>query len=213
MSAPTSAVAVCNLALDLLDVEQISSITANELTDAEVICARWYDQTRRECLEAHPWNFAKTIAQLSSSGTPAFGYSNQYGLPNDYLTLLFIGNTELDQYRIEYDIQGRDILIDTDGASSLNVGYIKDETLVPRFSALFIRYLAAKLAKNMAFKFTTKNSVLDRINREVEDSEAIARVKNGQQRPPRRRQRSRAISARTRLMSANVASRYTTFEG
>ncbi|KKL17409.1 hypothetical protein LCGC14_2485860, partial [marine sediment metagenome] len=129
----------------------------------------------------------------------SFGYADTYTFPSDYLKLHYIGNDAISDYKRKYEIQGNQVLLNNSGASTLSVGYIKDETDVTRFDPLFIILFAAELAENMAFKWTLKNSVIKRLEGILERRRAEARSVNGQDRPPVRYERSKFISARRRL--------------
>lgn len=55
---------ICNLALDILKQENIDDIDDTD-DNLAVLCARHYDDVRRQVLRAHPWNFAKTEKVIS----------------------------------------------------------------------------------------------------------------------------------------------------
>ena len=59
MATVSSAVGICNLALDTLKQESVANIES-PVSIEESLCARWYDVTRRELLRSHPWSFART---------------------------------------------------------------------------------------------------------------------------------------------------------
>ncbi len=198
MPAPNSSVAICNLALDLLKQEDITSIET-PVTDTEVICERWYDQTRREVLRKHPWNFAIKRRSLPlASEAPAFEYSNAYNLPNDFIRLLTLGETvgKADDL-IDYQVEDGQILIDNND-NSLAMRYIYDIQDVNKFDALFIRMLSYELALNMSYKFTEGNTRIAAIQELLEIAENQARSIDGQERPTIRRQRNRFVRARIR---------------
>ena len=106
MPTASSSVEICNLSFDLLrHKDKVTNIETPE-SDSEALGARWYDVTRRSILGAFPWNFARKRITLSrNSTTPAFGYTDAYNLPNDFLSLVFIGENYLDDYKIEYSIE------------------------------------------------------------------------------------------------------------
>lgn len=213
MAAPTSAVDICNLALDQLKQETVTDIES-PTTDTEVICARHYDKTRRALLRLHPWSFAKSRKALTRDATdPTFGYADAYNLPGNYLRLLFIGDDSIGNYihltKI-YEIENGQILIGNSGSSTLNIGYMKDETQVTKFDALFITLFELQLAKNMAYAFTLKNSLVNRLVENLNDAKNEAKAINGQERPIRRVERSKFLRARQHLFT-NVAGPNTIF--
>ncbi len=123
MSAPNSSVDICRLALDLLKQTAVVSNIVNPTTTEEKVCARWYDATRRALLRKHFWVFARSRAAISrDSETPPFGYADAYKLPNDFLRLHFIGDDTLNNYVKDYEIEGRQILLNYSNATSLNIG-------------------------------------------------------------------------------------------
>jgi hypothetical protein len=91
--APIASVDICNLALDALGQQSITSI----LTPASVvedICQRWYDQTRRQILREFIFNFSRKVVllypNLSAPVHPEF--VNGYTLPIDLVRILKFGD-------------------------------------------------------------------------------------------------------------------------
>lgn len=205
-NAPTSKVEVCQLAVDLLGGDDISSID-QPLTDQEKICARWYDSVREALLRAYAWNFAVKfiILTVDPAVTPAYRYSSAFSLPNDWLRILQVGDQEATGIETNFDISGRFIFTGVTGASptELKLKYIRDEQIIRNFDALFIELLSHRLAKRISYKFTLKNSVVKRIDDELKLLELQAAAVDGQERPPRRIQRSRWVQSRRRI--TNVA--------
>lgn len=204
MPSVTSKVEICNLALSHLDAGIISNIDS-PTTEAERECAKWYDTTRRALLRKYNWNFARKRRSIARAGTPEFGMSDYYVLPSDWVRLVGFGvdgDSESDykfyQRRYTYEIEGRNLLVDASGATSLNIIYIWNHENVYEFDALFVELLALKLAMVMAYKFTTKKGVLEMVKVKLEAAEADATAIDGQERPPVIVQSSRFLSARKR---------------
>ncbi len=211
MSAPNSPIAICRLALDLLKQTAVVTSITNPTTTEEKRCARWYDATRRALLRKHFWVFARTRASIPrDSVTPAFGYSDAYNLPTNFLRKHFIGDDSTNDYITDSVIEGRQILLNNSGATSLNIGYIIDVTTVGKFDALFVLLLAAELANNMAYSFTGKNTVIERLETTLLRLREEAKAVNGQDRPPKRVQSSKFQNARRKLYSG--ADKYTRFD-
>ena len=199
MPTATTKEDICNLALDLLTENTFVSSIGTPVTKIEVVCQRWYDVTRRDLLRRFVWNFAKTRTQLPlSSSEPDFGYENIYPLPNDFIRLLYIGSEKVALSELDYEIEGKNLLANAGDESSLNIGYIKDETLVGNFDSCFITLLAVQLAKNMAYKVTNKNSVVKRLDEMLVKLELEAPAIDGQERPPRLIERSNLKRSRFR---------------
>jgi len=205
MAAPTTAVDVCNLALDRCGQRSISSITA-PTTEVEEICARQYDSTLLEILRRYVFNFAKKYALLTVSGskTPAFGYTSAYALPNDFVRLLTLGDITIND-DVEpglYDLSEGYIFTDVASAGSLKMTYVHTaSTIISKWDPLFVRLLVLHLAGNIAFKLSLKNSLIQAIRDDAADVALSAAAVAGQEKPPRRIERSRMITARNRGIS------------
>lgn len=206
---------ICNLALDYLGERGNVSDIENPTTDEEIVMARHYDTVRRGLLREYIWNFAKKRATISRTGTPSFDYADEYLLPADCVRLLSISNSDVSyqSLRRDYDIEERKLLINASGAVSLRVRYIYDHTDVSKWDSLFLRLMALYLAEAVAYKFTLKKGVTEQINGMIAQLIPKTVSIDGQERPPRRIQRSKYISARRNsLYQVSVASPYTVFD-
>ena len=204
MSAPTAPVEVCNLTLDLLKQAPISSIDSPE-DPAEVIMARWYDVCRRALLRAHTWNFALKRRVLTPTGTaPAFGYSDAYNLPNDFLRLGSIGDDSLGDFRRDYEIENGQLLM-TNDAGDLNLRYVYDLTTVTQFDPLFVDILALYMAVRLSNKFNIASSLKTELKDDFKLAWANAMTIDGQERPPVRIQTSKILARRQGLRTSNNA--------
>lgn len=187
---------ICNKALDILgqraDIGNIETPT----TENERVCARWYNDTLDFLLRRYVWNFAvaRKIIARDMNATPEFDYKAAYKLPPDFVRFLsvngFSGNSLLD-----YDIANGYIYLNTED-SSIKLKYIRRETDVSKFDSGFTQLLTLYLAVNMAYRFTNKQTVLDRLQKWIELEEAKIVSIDGQERPPKRIQRSRYRRAR-----------------
>lgn len=212
MSAPTSKVDICNMAMDHLS--QAADITNidNPETEEEKKCARWYDAVRRSTLRGFPFTFARARFQCSrDSVAPTFGYADAYNLPTDLVRLNFIGNDDISNYKYAYAMEGRKLLLNNSGAASINIGYTKDETTVTKFDALFVDLIAIELAFRLAYAFTQKPSVKKLLSETREALRTEAKAVNSQERPPKRIENSKFRNARKRITS-NVAGKVTVFD-
>lgn len=214
MGLPTSAVDVCNMALDFIGQAQISSIEA-PTRQSEIIVARHYDQVRRELLREWVWNFAYTLgtASLDTDIEIPFDYKNAYLLPNDCVRFISMeGDSEIDR-ATDYQISGRHIYYDGDDAASINVRYVRDVTDVTLWDDLFRKIVVLKLALNLCYPFSKSKSDTERINSLLTLELKGAISIDGQERPPRRREKSRVISARRLLNGGDgVAGQWTYVE-
>lgn len=205
---------ICNLALDYLLQSNEKTVTNIEapVTSTEVICARWYDVTRKSLLRKHPWHFATKRAVLTPDATaPLFGFDNAYNLPNDFVRLVSIEDpdTGIEILNSQYQIENNQILTgrllgsssSTNGVQSLNIRYVYDFTDVSRMDTTFIDVFAMDLALRISYKFTSSNPDVKRIERLLTNALQAARSINGQERPPTRIERSRVRAVRRRLGS------------
>jgi hypothetical protein len=80
--------------------------------------------------------------------------------------------------------------------TNLEICYTSDFTLVPKFDPLFVDVLVLELAKKISPKFTLKPSTIDQIENELKDANLAAAAVAGQEKPPRRVQRSRIRDVR-----------------
>lgn len=201
MSLPTSDVEIVNLALDLLGEKPISDIQDPE-TPMEALCARWYDVTRQALLEGYSWNFANTGEAIPRGGTPTVAlYPDYYSFPNDYLKLTSIHDPKYPLSRYNYRIEGKKLLIDNGGESSIDVWFIHDITDIGQYSPLFIYLLAGELALVLAYKINRKGEALTRIKTFVDIYRQRALAANGQARPPRAYESSPIVNIGRNLAS------------
>lgn len=198
MAFPTSAVAICNLALDHLNEAPISSIESPS-SKIESVLARWYDVSRKAVLQLIAWNFAIKRTTISSNATaPAFGYDLAFDLPADFVKLVSIGDYGLIK---NYKIEGNQILLDSDtsqitSTSSLKLVYVSDFKNVAQMDALFIETLALHIAYKIGNKITNNASLIGQAGDLYRESLSEAARVDGQQSPPTRIERSKFRRAR-----------------
>lgn len=196
MSSPVSPVEVCNLSLDLLRHNQLITSIDTPETEEESLGSRWYDATRRSVLRMFPWNFARKRATLSRISTaPAFGYSDAYKLPNDWISPVFLGEDPVTG-DTDYMVEGRELLINNSGASTLEAVYIRDAKEVVRFDPIFLMLLVAELAVVFGNSITGLNKSVSGMEKLRDRWEAKARAKNGQENKPRMRYESPLLTKR-----------------
>lgn len=200
-AAPSTAVHICNLALDRIGQAPIVSIDA-PTSEAEEICARHYDQTRRELLRSYVFNFSRKLAVWTADDTvtPAFGYSTAYRLPNDFIRLMAVGDVSINNATPArfYDFNDGYLYCDygNDPDGGIDVQYIFDARNVAKYDALFIKLFKLEFAKNISFAFTLKQSLITGLDKELEDVRLAAAAVAGQEKPVRREQHSRVRDVR-----------------
>ena len=84
----------------------------------------------------------------------------------------------------------------TSTAVGLEMGYIFDAQNVQQFDPLFINVLALQLAQNISVKFTLRPSAVDKLEARLHNARLEAAAIAGQEKPPRRVQRSRIRDVR-----------------
>lgn len=192
---PTSEVHICNLALSRLGQPPINSIDVpqNKIEDR---CAMHYPETRRELLRTLIPNFAKRLTILTADSTviPEFGYSTAYRLPTDFIRLLALGNIALINGDIPprlYELAEGYIYTNMGDEEGLDTTYIFDAKLVYKFDPLFAKALRLQLAMDMAYGFTLKATLVAQLESELEKALISAGAVAGQEKPPRRNERSK----------------------
>lgn len=196
---PSSDVDICNLALDLLNQNPITSIDAPTGKAAEA-CARWYHLVRAALLRKHPWKFASirtTLASTTDYDLP-FGYDNAWRLPADFIRLIAIGD----------DITG----IITDENSRLLLRYIYDIKNVNQFDSLFVDMLVIEMALKIGPKFTASEARINALKDDLKRITPASFAVDGQERPPSRVRRSTWIRRRKMNGSRGYGTPFVTFD-
>lgn len=212
--AVNSSTDICNLALDLLSAETIQDVETDTSATASIL-NRWYDQARKKLLREHPWNFAiKRLILAANSTTPAFGYSAEFNVPADFIRVLAIGtDLSVDKETLlpndAYQFENNKILLNEyyGNATALRLIYVFDNTNVSQFDPMFVDLLAHELALSVAYKITETNSNVERIQALYKERSRLAKSIDGQERPPVRVERSRALAARRRAGSTHRTDR------
>jgi len=145
----------------------------------------------------YPWNFARKRATLSRRAVaPAFGYADAYALPSDYVDYCFVGEDADEDYETDFVIEGRDLLIDNDGAAALPMCYIYNVEDVAKFDPIFTMLLAHELAVVFSNSLTGINKSQAAISKDRDRWEAKARAKNAQENPAIVRYKSHILTKR-----------------
>ena len=186
---------ICNKALDLLgqaaDIGNIETPT----TDNEKVCARWYNDTLGFLLRRYMWNFAVWSTELPKDlKARYYGYSDAFKLPSDFVRLVSI-NGEKALNIIDYKLAGGYLFLNGYG-DSISFEYIRCIKDVTKYDDGFKQLFTLYLATNMAFRFTNKQTVVERLYRMIEIEEAKVISIDGQEQPPARIQYSKYRRAR-----------------
>lgn len=217
-AAPNAPIDICNLTLVMLKQDEIMSID-DPKTDPEKICARWYDSVRKSTLRSHLFNFSikRVLLTPDTANPPLFGFSNAYRFPPDFLRYINrfddLGNnlaTSSFSQNEDYEIEQNRILLNTETNTSIKIRYVFDNISVATWDALFVELMAMELAIKIGRNFAATEArirVLVELRKELK---AEARAVDGQERPPRRIERSRFRDAR-RTRVATTADKFTRF--
>jgi len=165
----TSWVQVCNLALNMLGANSITSLTQDS-KEARA-CSRWYEQARDEVLESHPWKCAtyrQSLAQLTDVPITD-DYDYYYQLPtNPYcLKVRDAPNVPAAVYKIE----GRRLLTNE---TSIIIRYTKRITDPTEMDALLTTAIAAKIAEVISYDITHSGAVTQAMRAVYQDSLMMA---------------------------------------
>lgn len=190
--SPTSAVDICNIALGHIGERRITSIESPK-DDREETMATLYSHVRRVCLREYVWNFAQAYAVLARTGDGLGQHEDRYQLPAECVRVNIVGQYVEDPIQ-EFDIYGREL--HASSGNQLHLRYNKDVDEVAEMDALFIEVFALRLALAAAYPLSKKKSVVDMVNGLLSIAESKAASVDGQERPPRRVQRSKYLSAR-----------------
>lgn len=171
-----SVVEICNKALDKLGHGAITSL--EDGTKAANLCLRNWDMVRNEVLRSHSWNFAiKRIALAPSTESPAFGFSNAFPLPSDYLRIIEIQDSNL----FDYQMESNNILCNE---SVLYVRYIYEVTDPNQYDATFVDTVATRMAVELCEPLTQSNTKKNELIKDLDASLTNARRIDGQENPP-----------------------------
>lgn len=179
---PTSDIAICNRALDMLGADPIVSF--DDATQVGRLCKRNYEPVRDAVLRAYPWNPAIRRAALPAlAEAPAWGFSFQYALPEgpEPLCCLRVLSIESENAgrATEYRIEGRRIL--SDEGAPLRILYIAQITDPTRFGPLLADAIAARLAAELAYPLTASTSLGQAMGQSYRDKLIEARAIDAQE--------------------------------
>ena len=163
-----SDVVICNFGMNLLGVEEITSL--NEASRAANVCKTAYSLSKESLLRSHFWNFAKKRTTLSPDVTPpSFGYSYQFSLPSEAVVWRFI---DCDEQVVQ---EGRKLL---SNASSIKLVYVSNSVTEADFDPSFAKSLSIRIAADTCHKLTQNVSLGQKLEAEFKESIAEAKRMN-----------------------------------
>ena len=148
----TSPVDIFNLALISLGQTTITAIDPPDSgSKAARLCAQIYPTMRDEVFRKHPWRrLKKRLSLAADTAAPAWGYTTQYPLPADLITLIeiYVGDAPLRNWELE----GEMLLCNETAA--LNIRYIANSTDPNSWDHLLINALGDRWAVDLAEPLT-----------------------------------------------------------
>lgn len=158
---------VINIAAHLVGATAIvspgdGSITANVTDDL-------YSEVRDQLLAGHPWNFATKRVQLAQSSTdPTFEFDHAYPLPSDWLRTVSVHDNDAGHgtvlYRVEQVAGQLAIVASSDQIWLRYVSRVADPNLM---TADFRRALSVSLARDLAVKLASSNTLQDQLAKQA----------------------------------------------
>ncbi len=186
MARVTTKTGVANLAASILKVDGVANIDPPDTgSKFAKVANRWYDESRRDSLADHIWNFASTEVLLpaDSSWTPIGAYGARYLLPADYLRVAWIG----DENNPETDYKIKNGYVYCNYSGALPFGYIFDQEDITKYSPKYIQTFARKLAANMAYDMTGNRTYATELDLKYVEYLSVATTVDGQESPPTHR--------------------------
>lgn len=147
-----SKVEIWNRALDLLG-ERITILDETETNANANLCRRTYERVYKAVQRAYPWKCLKAQASLAADASaPAFGYSFQYSVPNDFGRLLQVYREEKFVNRNPWQFLGGKI--QTDIEAPLNILYLRYSDNPSEWDELLQDAITYRMAADMAESLT-----------------------------------------------------------
>lgn len=183
MSRVTTKTGVANLTASLLKVDAVTSIEPPDANSKYAkVASRWYDDSRRDVLADHIWNFAQKDVLLPADTTyvPIGRYGARYLLPADYIRVAWVA----DETVPETDYKVKDGYLYCNYSGALPFGYIYDHEDITKWSPKFIQTFARKLAANTSYDMVGSRDFTDSMEQKYIEYLSVASSVDGQESPP-----------------------------
>ena len=155
------------MAIDVLTDDPI--VNLNQEGVVPEFMSRNFGPVRDELLQMFPWNFAKTRVNVASDGEPAFGWKYSCPVPDGCLRPLEIREGgEFNYPPVPFEYEGNAVL--TDYRPPVPLIYVQRVVNPTKFSPLFARTLANRLAWYGAQNITGKTSFINKAERMMVDA-------------------------------------------
>lgn len=194
-------VSICSNALLMLGDNPISSFSSDEGDKARLASNTW-PTARDYVLRRHPWNCAiKRVVLSPDTAPPAFDFTYQFQLPDDWLRTLSVGE---DGDRPEYKQEGRKILM-LENACLLR--YIFRNTEPATWDASLVWVMTRVMRAVFALPIAQSGSLEQMMEAELQGLLREARAIDGQEDEPDAMDHSPLMDAR-RFGFSRGTSRY-----
>lgn len=149
-----------------------------EVGESGRLLTRVHSQVVDECLAAGSWNFAmETIKATADTGvTPAFGYTEVFAKPTDWVRTIAVSDDENFAYPLTqyYD----DANYWSAPSSPIYIRYVSDDTglgyELTRWPANFSRFVELALADRVSYKLAQSENLKERIRSDMKDARRTA---------------------------------------
>lgn len=144
-------VEIVNFALARLGARRILDLDDTGSENARLAKIH-YEQTVKSVLRSHPWSCCikrDTLTRLTDA--PAFGYTYQYQLPNDFLRAVYVNDVNSLGDRDLWVVEGDKLLSADDSIQLVYVYHEEDATL---YDDLLVEAIAIMMASKLAAPIT-----------------------------------------------------------
>lgn len=169
---------ICNMALDYINVENITSIDEN--TKQAKKCKFWFNQVRKSLLLNLNATFSIKRARLVEDANykEVFGYKKAYVLPKDCLKVISLGNPTL----VNHSQQEGDYFYCDE--SEVFIRYLADVSDVSKYDAEFNDLFALTLATKICLPLTNDYEKLNFIKGLEQQQYILCSTKYGNDNKP-----------------------------
>lgn len=189
-------VTICSNALQLLGDQEIDSLSPPTEGDRGKLAANLYPQVREWVLRSHNWNCAvKRVILAPDAQAPAFDYTYQFSLPDDWLRTLQVGQKNCP---VDFQAEGRKLLCDD---AVFYLVYVFLNQTPATYDSLLVHILTLAMKAAMAYPITKSSSLAKDARDELLFEFKKARAVDGQDNPP-------DTLGDFRLLSAGLATGY-----
>ena len=185
-----SEVSICNLALQKLGAERITSLTQDHPNAREMNAC--YTEMRDLELRTYRWGFAKKRATLAAHATTPntnSGFAYAYPVPADFLRLLAQNESNLFEgdNTVDWKIENHEgVKCIMSSYATMHIVYIAQITDPATFDAAFVDMLASRLAMQTCERLTQSNKKREYAAQEYQVSRKLARQANAFENMPTR---------------------------